>query len=176
MRHKEKCKWPEVVGSVSRSESGDMKGKGKVDTTLPRASKKKKHIKKLVAKVINSNVEIIARPSNVTRSRSDHVLLEHMDHLILVVENLTEAQWYTASVYVASGMMVGTLMDKCNFLRFKGVGLEEEDEDEKMDSVLKSGPRTGKRPATEPDHNRFGLDCSCGPGGCAIGLVAVAED
>ena len=42
-------------------------------------------------------------------------------------------------------------------------------------SVLKSGPRTGKRPATGPDHNQFGLDCSCSPGGFSIGPVAVAE-
>ena len=42
-------------------------------------------------------------------------------------------------------------------------------------SVLKSSPRTGKRPATGPDRNRFGPDYGCSPGGFSIGLVAVAE-
>ena len=44
-----------------------------------------------------------------------------------------EAQWYTASVCVASRMAVGTLMDKCNFLRFEEVGPGEEDEEEETD-------------------------------------------
>ena len=134
-RHKEKCKWLEVVGLVSgsRSGSGDMKGKGKVVATSPRASKKKKRIKKLAAKVIDSDIEIVARPSNVSGSRSGHALLERMDCLILAVENLAEAQWYMASVCTASGMAVGTRVDECNFLGFKGVGLGEEDKEEEMD-------------------------------------------
>ena len=135
-RHKEKCKWPEVVGSVSGSGSRDMKGKGKAVVTSPRASEKKKHIKKLATKVVNSDVEIVTRPSDVSGSRSGHVLLEHMDHLILVVENLAEAQWYMASVCAVSGMAVGTLVDKCNFLGFKGVGLGEEDEEEDTDTEV----------------------------------------
>ena len=110
-----------------------MKGKGKAVVTLPRASKKKEHIKKLAAKVINSDIEIVARLSDVSRSGSSHALLGHMDHLILVVENLAEAQWYTASACAASGMVVGTLMDECNFLGFKGMGPGEEDKEEEMD-------------------------------------------
>ena len=51
-----------------------------------------------------------------------------------MVENLAEAQWYMASVCVASRMMVGTLVDECNFLGFKGVGLGEEDKEEEMDT------------------------------------------
>ena len=43
------------------------------------------------------------------------------------------------------------------------------------DRVEKSDPRTGKRLATELDCNQFGLDCSCSPRGCAIGLVVDAE-
>ncbi|KIM61585.1 hypothetical protein SCLCIDRAFT_25726 [Scleroderma citrinum Foug A] len=129
-RHKEKCEWPEVVGSVSRSGSGDMKGKGKAVATSPRADKKKKRIKKSATKV----VEIIAKPSDASRSRSSHALLQCMDHLILAVENLTEAQWYMASACAASGMVVGTLVDECNFLGFKGVGPGEEDEEEEMDT------------------------------------------
>ena len=132
-RHKEKCEWLEVVGSVSRSGSGDVKGKGKAVATSPRAGEKKKRIKKLAAKVINSDIEIIARLSDVSGSGSSHALLEHMDHLILVVENLAEAQWYMASACAASGMAVGTLVDKCNFLGFEGVGPGEEDEEEEMD-------------------------------------------
>ena len=134
-RHKEKCKWLEVVGLVSgsRSGSGDMKGKGKVVATSPRASKKKKRIKKLAAKVVDSDIEIVARPSNVSGSRSGHALLERMDCLILAVENLAEAQWYMASVCMASRMVVGALVDECNFLRFEGVGPGEEDEEEDMD-------------------------------------------
>ena len=134
-RHKEKCEWPEVVGLVSGSRSRDMKGKGKEKevVTLPRAGEKKKHIKKSAAKVVDSNVEIIAKPSDASRSGSGHVLLEHMDRLILVVKNLAEAQWYMASACVASGMVVGTLMDKCNFLGFEGVGPGEEDEEEETD-------------------------------------------
>ena len=31
-------------------------------------------------------------------------------------------------------MMVGTLVDECNFLGFKGVGLGEEDKEEEMDT------------------------------------------
>ena len=134
MRHKEKCEWPEVVGSVSGSGSRDVKGKGKEEVAmLPRAGEKKKCAKKSAAKVVNSDVEVVARPIPATRTGTSHVLLEHMDHLILAVENLTEAQWYTASTCVASGMAVGTLMDKCTFLGFKGVGPGEEDEEEEMD-------------------------------------------
>ena len=133
-RHKEKCEWPEVVGSVSRSGSGDMKGKGKAVATLPRAGEKKKRVKKSAAKVVDSNVEIIVKPSDVSRSGSGHVLLQRMDCLILAVENLAEAQWYTASACAVSGMVVGTLIDECNFLRFKGVGPGEEDEEEETDT------------------------------------------
>ena len=127
-RHKEKCKWLEVVGSVSGSRLGDMKGKGKA-VTLPRAGEKKKRIKKSAAKV----VEIIAKPSDVSGSRCSHALLQRMDCLILVVENLTEVQWYMASVCMVSGMAVGTLVDECNFLGFKGVGPGEEDKEEETD-------------------------------------------
>ena len=42
-------------------------------------------------------------------------------------------------------------------------------------SVLKSSPRTRKGPATGLDHNWFGPDCSCSPGGVSISLVAVVE-
>ena len=42
-------------------------------------------------------------------------------------------------------------------------------------SVLKSGPRTGKKLATKPGCNRFGPDCGCGPEGFEIGPVVVAE-
>ena len=135
-RHKEKCEWPEVVGSVSRSRSRDVKEKGKVVAMSPRAGKKKKRIKKLATKVINSDVKIIARPSNASGSRSGHALLQCIDRLILVVENLAEAQWYMASACTASGMAVETLMDKCNFLRFEGVGPGEEDEEEEMDTEV----------------------------------------
>ena len=132
MRHKEKCEWPEVVGSVSESGlgSGDMKGKGKAVAMSPRAGEKKKHVKKSAAKVVNSDVEIVAKPSD----GSGHALLQRMDRLILAVENLTEAQWYTASACAASGMAVGTLVNECNFLGFEGVGLGEEDEEEEMDT------------------------------------------
>ena len=133
-RHKEKCEWPEVVGLVSRSGSGDVKGKGKEVVTLPRAGKKKKHIWKLAAKVVDSNVKVIMKLSDASRSGSGQALLERMDHLILVVENLTEAQWYTASACTASRIAVGTLVDECNFLGFEGVGLGEEDEEEDMDT------------------------------------------
>ena len=136
MRHKEKCEWPEVVGSVSGSGSGDVKGKGKVVATSPRAGEKKKRVKKLAAKVIDSDVEIVVKPSNASGSGSGHVLLQRMDHLILTVENLTEAQWYTASACVASRMAVGTLVDECNFFGFKGVGPGEEDEEEEMDTEV----------------------------------------
>ena len=132
-RHKEKCKWPEVVGSVSGSRSGDVKGKGKAVATSPRAGEKKKRIKKLATKVVDSDIEIVAKPSDTSGSRSGHVLLQRMDHLILVVENLAEAQWYTASACAASRMVVGTLVDECNFLRFEGVGPGEEDEEEETD-------------------------------------------
>ena len=132
-RHKEKCEWLEVVGSVSRSGSGDMKGKGKAVATSPRASKKKKRVKKSAMKVIDSDIEIIAKPSDASGSGSGHALLQCMDHLILAVENLAEAQWYMASACAASRMAVGTLMDECNFLGFEGVGLGEEDEEEEMD-------------------------------------------
>ena len=139
-RHKEKCEWPEVVGSVSRSRSRsrsrDVKGKGKVVAMSPRAGEKKKRIKKLATKVIDSDVKIIARPSDVSGSRSGHALLQCIDHLILAVENLTEAQWYMASACPASGMTVETLVDKCNFLRFEGVGPGEEDEEEEMDTEV----------------------------------------
>ena len=57
-----------------------------------------------------------------------------MDRLILTVDNLTEAQWYTASACAVSGMAVGTLIDECNFLRFEGVGPGEEDEEEETDT------------------------------------------
>ena len=133
-RHKEKCEWPEVVGSVSGSGLGDVKGKGKAVATSPRADEKKKHIKKSATKVVDSNIEIVAKPSDASRSGSSHALLQCMDHLILVVENLAEAQWYTASACAVSGMAVGTLVDKCNFLGFKGVGPGEEDEEEEMDT------------------------------------------
>ena len=132
-RHKEKCEWPEVVGSVSRSRSGDVKGKGKVVAMSPRAGKKKKHIKKSAAKVIDSDVEIVVKPSDGSGSRSGHALSQRMDRLILTVENLTEAQWYTASACAASRMAVGTLVDECNFLGFEGVGPGEEDEEEETD-------------------------------------------
>ena len=132
-RHKEKCEWPEVVGSVSGSGSGDVKGKGKAVATSPRAGEKKKHVKKSAAKVVDSDVEIIAKPSDGSGSGSGHVLLQRMDRLILAVENLTEAQWYMASACAASGMAVGTLVNECNFLGFEGVGLGEEDEEEEMD-------------------------------------------
>ena len=133
-----KCEWPEVVGSVSRSGSRNVKGKGKVVVTSPRAGKKK-HIKKSAAKVIDSNVEIVARPSDVSRSGSGHALLQCMDQLILAVENLAEAQWYTTSACVASRMAVGTLVDKCSFLGFEGVGQGEEDEEEEMDTGGRPG-------------------------------------
>ena len=135
-RHKEKCEWPEVVGLVSGSGSGsgDVKGKGKVVAMSPRASEKKKRVKKSAAKVVDSNVEIVAKPSDGSGSRSGHALLQRMDHLILAVENLAEAQWYMASACAASGMVVGTLVDKCNFLGFKGVGPGEEDEEEETDT------------------------------------------
>ena len=132
-RHKEKCEWPEVVGSVSGSGSGDMKGKGKAVATSPRAGEKKKHIKKSATKVVNSDVEIVMKPSDASGSGSGHALLQHMDRLILMVENLAEAQWYTASACAASGMAVGTLVDECNFLRFEGVGPGEEDKEEETD-------------------------------------------
>ena len=132
VRHKEKCEWPEVVGSVSRSRSGDVKGKGKVVVMSPRAGKKKKHIKKLATKVVDSDVEIVAKPSDM--SGSGHALLQRMDRLILAVENLAEAQWYMASACAVSGMAVGALVDECNFLGFEGVGLGEEDKEEEMDT------------------------------------------
>ncbi|KIM70524.1 hypothetical protein SCLCIDRAFT_18635 [Scleroderma citrinum Foug A] len=134
VRHKEKCEWPEVVGSVSRSGLGDVKGKGKAVATSPRAGEKKKRVKKSAMKVVDNDVEIVAKPSDVSRSRSSHALLQRMDHLILTVENLAEAQWYMASACAVSGMAVGTLVDECNFLRFKGVGPGEEDEEEEMDT------------------------------------------
>ena len=96
-RHKEKCEWLEVVGSVSRSRSGDVKGKGKVVATLPRAGEKKKHVKKSVVK-----------PFDMSGSGSGHALLQHMDCLILVVENLAEAQWYTASACVVESNTLTT--------------------------------------------------------------------
>ena len=74
-------------------------------------------------KVVNSDIKIITRPSDAFGSGSGHALLECMDCLILAVENLAEAQWYMVSACTASRMAVGTLMDKCNFLGFKGVGL-----------------------------------------------------
>ena len=85
-------------------------------------------------KVIDSNVKIIARPSNMSRSGSSHALLQCMVHLILAVENLTEAQWYMASACAASRMVVRTLVDESNFLGFEGVGLGEEDEEEDTDT------------------------------------------
>ena len=133
VRHKEKCEWPEVVGSVSGSGLGDVKGKGKVVATSPRAGEKKKRIKKSAAKVIDSDVEIVAKPCDASGSGSSHALLQHMDRLILAVENLAEAQWYMASACVASGMVVGTLVNECNFLGFERVGPGEEDEEEEME-------------------------------------------
>jgi len=41
-------------------------------------------------------------------------------------------------------------------------------------SVLKSHPRTTKRPTTGPNFYWLQLDCSCGPGGLGISPVAVA--
>ena len=111
-----------------------MKGKGKAVAMSPRAGEKKKRVKKSAAKVVDSNVEIVAKPSDASGSGSSHVLLQCMDHLILVVENLTEAQWYMASACTASRMAVGTLVDKCNFLGFEGVGSREEDEEEETDT------------------------------------------
>ena len=136
MRHKEKCEWPEVVGSVSGSGSGDVKGKGKVVATSPRAGEKKKRVKKLAAKVIDSDIEIVVKPSDTSRSGSGLALLQRMDRLILAVENLAEAQWYTASACAVSGMAVGTLVDECNFLGFEGVGLGKEDEEEETDTEV----------------------------------------
>ena len=136
VRHKEKCEWPEVVGSVSRSGSGDMKGKGKAVVTSPRAGEKKKCVKKLAAKVVDSDVEIVAKPSDASGFGSSHALLQCMDRLILAVENLTEAQWYMASACAASRMAVGTLVDECNFLGFEGVGPGEEDEEEETDTEV----------------------------------------
>ena len=118
---------------MSGSRSGDVKGKGKEVATSPRAGEKKKCVRKSAAKVVDSDVEIVAKPSNASGSGSSHALLERMDHLILAVENLTEAQWYMASACVASRIAVGTLVDKCNFLGFEGVGPGEEDEEEDMD-------------------------------------------
>ena len=117
------------------SGSGDMKGKGKEKevATSPRAGEKKKHVKKSAAKVVDSDVEIIARPSDASGSGSSHVLLERMDCLILAVENLAEAQWYTASACTVSRMAVGALVNECNFLGFEAVGPGEEDEEEDMD-------------------------------------------
>ena len=123
-----------TIGSVSGSGLGDVKGKGKAVATSPRAGEKKKRVKKSVAKVVDSNVEIIVKPSDASGSRSGHALLQRMDRLILAVENLAEAQWYTASACAASGMAVGTLVDECNFLGFKGVGPGEEDEEEETDT------------------------------------------
>ena len=134
VRHKEKCEWLEVVGSVSGSRSGDVKGKGKAVATSPRAGEKKKHVKKSAAKVVDSDVEIVTKPSDASGSGSGHALLQRMDRLILAVENLAEAQWYTASACAASGMAVGTLVDECNFLGFEGVGPGEEDEEEETDT------------------------------------------
>ena len=114
-----------VSGSGSGDVKGKEKGKEKEVVMSPRASKKKKCIKKSAAKVVDSDVEVVARPIPVTRSRTGHVLLKRMDHLILAVENLMEAQWY-----MASGVVVGTLVDKCTFLGFKGVGPGEENEEE----------------------------------------------
>jgi len=41
-------------------------------------------------------------------------------------------------------------------------------------SVLKSSPRTAKRPTTRPNFYRLQLDCGCSPGGLGISPVAVA--
>jgi len=109
---KEKCEWPEVEGSGS----GTGKGKVKAAATSPRASEKKKHIKKSVAK-IDSNVKIIAGPSS-----SGSVFIEHMDRLIKAVEILASAQWYTAVAVSASGQSLGTLMDKCALFGFEETG------------------------------------------------------
>ena len=71
-RHKEKCEWLEVVGSVSGSGSRDVKGKGKEKEVVmsPRASEKKKRIKKSAAKVVDSNVKIVMKPSDASVSGS----------------------------------------------------------------------------------------------------------
>ena len=121
---------------MSGSRLGDMKGKGKAVVTLPRASEKKKHIKKSAVKVVDSDVKIVMKPSNTSRSGSGHALLQCMDRLILAVENLAEAQWYMASVCAVSGMAVGTLVDECNFLGFEGVGPGEEDEEKETDTEV----------------------------------------
>ena len=97
VRHKEKCEWPEVVGS------GDVKGKGKAVATSPRAGEKKKCIKKLATKVIDSDVEIVTKPSDASGSGSSHALLQRMDRLILAVENLAEAQWYRCKSRTRNG-------------------------------------------------------------------------
>jgi len=98
---KEKCEWLEVEWSGS----GTGKGKGKVAATSPRAGKKKKCIKKSVAK-------IIAGPSGST-------LIEHMDQLIKAVENLASAQWYMAVAVSASGQLLGTLVHECALFGFE---------------------------------------------------------
>ena len=125
-----------VHDTRSGSRSGDVKGKGKAVVTLPRASEKKKCVKKSAAKVIDSDIEIVTKPSDTSRSGSGLVLLQRMDRLILAVENLAEAQWYTASACAVSRMAVGTLVDECNFLRFEGVGLGKEDEEEETDTEV----------------------------------------
>ena len=114
---------------ASGSRSGDVKGKGKAVTMSPRAGEKKKCIKKLATKVVDSDVKIVARSSTESRSGSSHALLQCMDHLILVVENLAEAQWCMASACMASGVVVGTLVDECTFLGYEGSEPEEVDMD-----------------------------------------------
>ena len=90
-----------------------------------------------VIEMLDLDVNTLTPGSNVSGSMSGHALLERMDHLILVVENLAEAQWYMASACAASRMAVGTLVDKCNFLGFKGVGLGEEDKEEDVQIIHK---------------------------------------
>ena len=74
VRGTRRSEWPEVVGSVSGSGSGDVKGKGKAVATSPRAGEKKKCVKKSAAKVVNSDIEIVTKPSDVSGSGSGHAL------------------------------------------------------------------------------------------------------
>ena len=62
---------------VSGSRSRDVKGKGKEKEVAmsPRAGEKKKHAKKSAAKVVDSDVEVIARPIPVTGGM-------HQTHLV----------------------------------------------------------------------------------------------
>jgi len=130
---KEKCEWPEVEWS----RSGTGKGKGKVAATSPRASKKKKCIKKSVSK-------IIAGPSG---SGSGSTLIEHMDRLIEAVENLALAQWYMAAAVSASGQSLGTLVDECALFGFEETreARVESTDGEDVDQEEVEGEVTGLR-------------------------------